>query len=79
MRIESYNNQYPNQYKYSKPTTFKGLYNVQSFEEFMGISADEFVKNGHKIINNAAKIVEEKIFENPFNKKMFDAVREQYT
>ena len=73
MRVESRNYQY----KYNKPITFKG-FNVQSFGEFMGISADEFVKNGHKIIDNAAKIVKEKTVENPFNQKIFDSVQKLY-
>ena len=73
MRIESYNTPY----KYNKPVTFKG-FKVPPFEDFMGISADEFVKNGHKIIDKAAKIVEEKISDKPFNQQMFDDAQKLY-
>ena len=75
MRIESYNNQY--QYKYTKPVTFKG-FKISPLEEFMGISSDEFVKNGHKIIDRTTEMLEEKLSENPFNQKMFDSARELY-
>ena len=71
MRVESYNNLY--QYKYNRPVVFKG-FRVQSFEEFMGITADEFVKNGHKIADNASKFIKEKIPE----EKVLNPLQELY-
>ena len=77
MRVASYNSQYKYRYNNNKPLTFTG-FKVQSFEEFMGISADEFVKNGHKIIDDITETIEENLTKKPFNQKKFDVVQELY-